>query len=407
MECQKPGNCYTQFHTKMILKNRALLIICFVLYSTNLFSQEKTIFEFEKDKKLNIELNKKVKSVNIQNENLKNDYSEIYIYEFNEDGVPLKIISFGLGIDVRKKELRDEEVHYEFQNGKLISKLNKATDGLDGDIFEYDNNWNLILEKNYMFNTLVKEISREYDSNNRIISKTEFLYGGFSDYNEETQEGKNSYLYDKVEYKYDKNNNLISKTTTNYRKNIIEERVYKFDTSNNLIEEGECFKSNGKADCIYKPLFGFQYDEKNRLTKKFQLAKFSPHNTDTYYKFDENGNEIESIGYYIYPNKEPVIGYQFKYEYNEFGNKIKDTEVIGKYRSLNFEKYKTEITEYDNFQNVTSEKFLTESETPIKIIEKKYEYDDYGNWTKRITEEGRNYDDLKPIEISTRNIEYY
>lgn len=383
------------------------MIIFFVLYSINLFSQEKTIFEFEKDKKLNIELNKKVKSINIQNDNLKNDYSEIYKYEFNQNGVSLKIISFGLGIDVRKRELRDEEFHYEFQNGKLISKLNKTTDGLDGEIFEYDSNWNVILEKHYTFNTLVKEISRKYDSNNSLISKTEYLFGGYSNYDEKTEEGKNDYLYDKEEYKYDEKNNLVLKTTTNYRNNFIEDRIYKYDTSNNLIEEGQCFKSKGKSDCIYKPLFGFEYDENNQLIKEFQLAQFSPHNTDQHYKYDDNGNIIESLGYYIYPNNRKEIGYQFKYEYNESGNKTIDIEVIGKYRSLNFEKYKSEITEYDKFQNIILEKYLTESGTPIKIIVKKYEYDKNGNWTKRTTEEGKNFDDLKPIEISNRKIEYY
>lgn len=383
------------------------MTLLFVLYSLNLFSQEKTIFTFEKDKKLNIELNEKVKSINIQIDNLKNEYSETYFYEFEQNGDPLKIINFGLGIDVIQKELRDEEVHYEFENGKLISKLNKMGNEKDGEIFEYDSNWNLILEKHYMFNTLVKEISKKYDSKNRLISKTEYLYGGYSKYNEKTEVGKGDYLYDKEEYEYDENNNLILKTTTNYRNNFIEDRIYKFDTSNNLIEEGQCFKSNEKNDCIYKPLFGFEYDENNRLIKKFQLTQFSPHNTESYYKYDESGNEIESIGYYIYPDNRKEIGYQFKYEYNEFGNKTKDTEVIGKYRSLHFEKYKTEKTKYDQFQNIILEEFLTESNNPIKIVRKTYEYDKNGNWTKRITEEGNNYDDLKQVEILTRKIEYY
>lgn len=391
----------------MNISTKTFLTLLFVFYSLILLSQEKTCFTYEKDKKLNIELNEKVKSINIQNDNLKNEYSETYFYEFDQYGKPLKIINFGLGIDVVQKELRDEEVHYEFKNGKLISKLNKMGNGKDGEIFEYDSNWNLILEKHYMFNTLIKEISRKFDSKNRLISKTEYLFGGYSNYDEKTEEGKNDYLYDKEEYKYDEKNNLVLKTTTNYRNNFIEDRIYKYDTSNNLIEEGQCFKSKGKSDCIYKPLFGFEYDENNRLIKEFQLAQFSPHNTDQHYKYDDNGNIIESLGYYIYPNNRKEIGYQFKYEYNEFGNKTKDTEVIGKYRSLNFEKYKSETTKYDQFQNIILEEFLTESDNPIKVVRKTYEYDKNGNWTKRITEEGKNYDDLKQVEISIRQIEYY
>lgn len=154
-------------------------------------------------------------------------------------------------------------------------------------------------------------------------------------------------------------------------------------------------------------MYGFDYDKQNRLIKKYQLVQFSPHNTDTYYKYDENDNEIEAIGYYIYPNKEPEVGYQFKYEYNEFGNKIKDVEVIGKYRRLVFDKYKTEITEYNKFQNITLEEYLTDSGMSIKVVVNNYEYDKMGNWIIKETKEGKTHDDLKMIEKMTREIEYH
>ena len=121
---------------------------------------------------------------------------------------------------------------------------------------------------------------------------------------------------------------------------------------------------------------------------------------------DSNGNKIESIGYYIYPNKEPIIGYQFKYEYNEFGNKIKDVEVIGKYRRLRFDKYKTEVTEYDKFQNIKLEEYLTESGTTLKVVVNNYEYDNFGNWIKKETKEGTNHENLEIIEITKREIQY-
>ena len=215
------------------------------------------------------------------------------------------------------------------------------------------------------------------------------------------------FLYKKEKYKYDKNNNLITKTEQNFRKDFIEETTYKYDSNNNLIEKGHCFKGKGKKDCKYKPLYGFNYDKQNRLVKKYQLTQFSPHNTDTYYKYDVNGNEIEAIGYYIYPNKKPQIGYKFRYEYNEHGNKTKDVEVIGKYRRLRFDKYKTEIIKYDNFQNIILEEYVTESGQPVKVVVNSYQYDDNGNWIKKEIKEGTNHNDLELRDITTRTIEYY
>lgn len=381
-----------------------LLLLTFSLLT---FGQEKTTFKFEDEKKLNIELSGRVKKVIIKTDNFKNDNSENIVYEFDESGIPFKIIKNGLGVDVINRTLKDEGIHYEFKNGKLLSKLNKMTSGLDGETYQYDDNWNLVLEKHYINNTLIKEISQEFDNENRITKKIEYLYGGYSDYDEKTQEGKENYIYEIEDYEYDNYENLTKITSHNFRKNFVEERIFKFDLKGNIIEEGQCMKSNGNTECTYKPLFGFEYDNQNRQVRKFQLAQFSPHNTDQVYKYDTNGNKIESIGYYIYPNKEPVIGYQFKYEYNQLGNITKDVEVIGKYRRLRFEKYKTEVTKYDKYQNIKLEEFLTESGNPIKVVVCNYEYDNFGNWIKKETKEGTTHNDLGLIEITTREIKYY
>ncbi|SFZ95244.1 hypothetical protein SAMN05428642_1192 [Flaviramulus basaltis] len=383
------------------------ITILLLIFSLLTFSQEKTTFELDDEKRLSIELKGKIKNIIIEKENIKNGNSENYIYDFNENGAIQKIVKNGLGVDVINRTLRDEGIHYVFKNGKLISKLNKMVIGLDGETYKYDENWNLVLEKHYMNNILVKEILQKFDNENRITNKIDYLYGGFSDYNEKTQEGKENYIYEKEEYEYDSSNNLTLVTTHNFRRNFIEERIFKFDLNGNIIEEGHCMKSNGKTECTYKPLFGFEYDNQNRQVRKFQLAQFSPHNTDQIFKYDNNGNKIESIGYYIYPNKEPIIGYNFKYEYNEFGNKTKDVEVIGKYRRLRFDKYKTEVTEYDKFQNIKLEEYLTESGTTLKVVVNNYEYDKLGNWIKKETKEGKTHEDLKATEITTREIEYY
>ncbi|MCU0437457.1 MAG: hypothetical protein MUC49_06035 [Raineya sp.] len=391
----------------MTSKTQILLFLIIFLNFQSILGQDKTTFYSNNDNFLNISLHKKVKNVSVKNENFINNYSEIFIYEFTENNLPLKIIYSGIDVNILEKRLREGEIHYLFKEGRLVSKLNKLVNGLDGEIYEYDKNWNLVLEKHYISNTLIQEISSKYDSRNKIIEKIKYLYGTSSNYDQKTQTRKEKYLYDRKNYEYDDKNNCIKEITENFRKKFIEEKRIKFDSSNNLVEEGHCFISNKKKDCQYKPLFGFEYDVKNRLIKKFQLTQFSPHNTDQYFKYDEKDNKIESTGYYIYPNKEAKMGYQFKYEYDEYGNLIKDIALVGGHKSVLFDRYTTDVFKYDKFQNIVAKECLTESNIPVEVTTMTYIYDNHGNWIKRETKKGKNYDNLQVIEISTREIEYY
>jgi hypothetical protein len=393
----------------MLRKLIPKLTFVFLLYSSLCYGQlnQRTIYISKEDKQLNITLNGRVKNISIKSQNLENESIDSVFYAFDKNGTITDIKTIEQGVDVIERKIRLEKMHYKFEEGKIVSKLNKAINGFDGYVYQYDKDWNLILEKMYMKNKLIKEISSKYDGQKRIVEKIEHLYGGFSDYSERTEKNKSDYLFIIEGYAYDEAGNLISKTEKNLKKKFTETTQYKYDTSNNLIEKGNCISDLTKKDCIYKPLFGYEYNSKNQLIKEFQLAKFSPHNTDTYYQYDENGNEVESKGFYIYPDKGTTLGYHFKYEYDQFGNKIKDVEVVGQYRSLGFDKYQTETTKYDKYQNVILIEFLTQDSTPIKVISKKYSYDNSGNWTIMETSEGKSYDDLKLTEIITRTIEYY
>lgn len=384
------------------------LIFTFLFISSICFGQKKnTIFYLEDNDKLNIVLNGKVEKIYIKNENVQYKSYDSIIYKFKKNGLPEKITYYGLGFNAVFEKLVNEEVQYEFKENKLLSKLNKLNFGNDGDIYEYDENLNLISEMNYMSNILVKETLLKYDNKNRKVEKSEYLYGGFSTYNPSTQEGKSKYLQEVEKYEYNSQDKVSVKTTFRFRENkTVQLTSYKYDENGNLIEEGNCI-SYGEPNCEIKPVFGFLYNSKNLIIKKFQFAKFSPHNTEEYYLYDEKGNKTEVKGLYIYPDKEPIVGFQDKYEYDEFGNKIKDEEIVGKYRMLGFEKYKTQISKYDKFQNIISEEYITSEGSFIKIINKKYVYDKNGNWTKMETFEGKNKDELKLTEISNREISYY
>ena len=180
----------------------------------------------------------------------------------------------------------------------------------------------------------------------------------------------------------------------------------KYDKNNNLTEEGNCL-SYGEPNCAIKPLFGYEYNSKNLITRKFQIAKFSPHNTDAYYYYDEKNNEIESKGFYIYSEKERILGYCYKYEFDEYGYRIKEEETTGSYRMIGFDKFKTQITKYDKFHNVTTEEYINSAGETIKLINRNYNYDIKGNWLKMEESVGKTKEDLKLVEITKREIKYF
>ena len=174
-----------------------LLVINMSMFLISAYCNGQTTnFKLQDDKKLDLEVYGKAKTIQIRIDDLKSNTSDSLIYSFNSNGLADKIISYSLGFDAFFNKLAKEEVHYIFKNKKLLSKLNKLSFGIDGDIYEYDDNMNLLSLKTYYANILIKETSFEYDNNNREVKKTEYLYGGYSEYDPKTQREKSKYLYE-------------------------------------------------------------------------------------------------------------------------------------------------------------------------------------------------------------------
>jgi len=388
--------------------NTYQVILLLFLNTYSLSGQEKTTFQCDTEKKLNIGLLGKVKTISILTTFSNGNIDEDLYYIFDKNGIATEVIGNGLGIDIKNKKLREVAIHYNFKDGKLISKLNKMSNGLDGEIYEYDNHWNLVNEKDYIDNILIKEIAKRFDTINRLQEKVEYLYGAYSNYDEKSQTNKANYINDKETYKYDKKNNLILIISEDIKRGSTQKTYYKYDTNNNRIEEGSCVIFNSDSNCVFKPHFGYKYDNKGRLIKKIELGQFHPHNTDDIYNYNKKGYKTRVIGYYYtFPNNDYKVGYQYNYKFNKFGNMTEESEIIGDYRRIDFDSYKKKTIKYDNLQNIVIEEYLNEYSTPIRVIVNKYEYDKNGNWTKKEILKGTSFDSLKTFQISTRKIEYY
>lgn len=393
----------------MDIKLKSALIL-FQVYSVFCFSQQtiKTEYFHDNNSDLNLSLQGQVKYVKEIRESLLSDNKKEREYFFNQSGKPTKIIESGLGLDVLERKLRKELTVYEFENGKLISELNTNIEGLDGNLNEYDEKGNLINKRYYVRNAVVSEEDFTYNKQNRLIRYTFYVFGYYQLNNEEIPNNKTEFISTIKTFKYDEKGNMIEETLDNISGNVFKKYIYKYDRNGNKIEEGWCLNYTGiheNIECDYSPLQGWDYNEKNQMIKEFAIGNWSPHNTDTYYKYDNRGREIEVKGFYIM--KDTILGYHFKYENDDFGNKIKDEEVVGKYRRLGFDRYKTEVKKYDKFQNLILQEYIKTSNERIKVVKYNYLYDEKGNWIQKRELEGKTSDDLEEIQIILREINYY
>ena len=338
------------------------------------------------------------------------------IYSFDNELSPKIIKDIDFYIDVSNRRTHRKTV-FLFENGNLISKISSQNETvLDETAYKYDSNNNLIVIIQDLSSVVMID-SLEYDNNNNLIKKRTYRNGyTFKKSDYKKIKGKyflkknkklilESKLYNSEEYQYDAFGHIISKTrNNNSRKNI-----YIYDTIGNKIEEGrsENYKGN---ECKYTPSEGFVYDENNKLIKTFSIGDWKPHNTDTYYKYDEHGREIEVKGYYIYNKKDTVIGYHWIYEYDKHGQQIKEEVLVGgpyylsSIINMNCNKL---ITTYDNYRNITQQEYYTTDNQTVNVIRYVYTYDLYGNWIKKEEYRGKNENELLKTNIIERKLEYY
>ncbi len=338
------------------------------------------------------------------------------IYYFDDNFLPKQIKVIDYYIDVSNRKTQNEKV-YLFENGNLISEFSSNNGEIDKETkYEYNIN-NSLMVKIDNLSSVVMIDSLEYDSSNNLIKKYTYRQGyrfkkrdlkkikGQFVLKKNTKIIFETTLVDSEEYQYDIFNNLISKTWRNNRR----KDVFIYDTLGNKIEEGYCVNFWGRK-CRYSPSHGFVYDMNNRKIKTFSIGNWRPSNTDTYYQYDEHGQKTSVKGYYIYNKKDTVIGYHWIYEYDDYGQQIKEELIEGRpyyLSSLVNTNYKKLITTYDKYKNVTRQKYYTAENQIGQIIRYDYSYDSYGNWIKKEEYRGSNEEELVKTKIKERKLEYY
>ncbi len=194
-------------------------------------------------------------------------------------------------------------------------------------------------------------------------------------------------LFEKEKYSYDKNCNLIEKSQYNADGALTSKYKFGYDKKGNCIEEnfymfdGELFSRDEN-----------NYDESgNKTESSHYIGKslFSKH-VNTY---DTNGYIIGSKSY---DDQGSLKGTE-RYVFDSNGNR----KEFSRYNADGSLKYRSTYT-YDENGNITASEFFKSDGSLGYINSYTYEYDEHGNWLKKIA-----FKDKVAQYILEREYEYF
>lgn len=211
-------------------------------------------------------------------------------------------------------------------------------------------------------------------------------------------------------YKYDEQGNHIETSIydveflgwlTIGERRLTSKYIYNYDNQGNRIEETKYGADGGILEKIVN-----KYDNQGNKTHENRYNKYGTFSRGQTYKYDEQGNEIERISI----NSDGSISCKWIYKYDEQGNEI---EMITDKQFCGTDSKSVYI--YDEQGNRVQ--WISTSESTIKTLDGiapyhseniwlyQYEYDEQGNWIRRI--ERKEYRGTPYLEIYEREYEYY
>jgi hypothetical protein len=269
----------------------------------------------------------------------------------------------------------------------------------------------------------LKQYKTNFQSNgkleNPILNLSE-KYTDFGELKEIENFGNFGEPIQKDTYEYDNEKFLIRTTSVNKLADINYIMNVENDTINN-----KSIRTVKLNDSLEQKIIVY-FDDKDFITKQIAIEKNDTTIVNYKYIFNQTDNLITEIQFEIDENN-PIQSLHYKY--NETGNLIESSNKTEWMEFLIETEWKDErifkqteyiipadlkknlemITEYDRKFNPVNLKVYENSELN-RELKYEYEFDKYGNWTKRtisIKEHFINSNQFVPIYIETREIKYW
>ena len=228
-----------------------------------------------------------------------------------------------------------------------------------------------------------------YDSiGNRIKDKYSTSSGAFNSftytYNEEGNPFEEIFhvgdsIHSSSSKKYDTRNNLVEETSYSGSngKTSIDSFIYKYDAKGKIIEKTKY--NNGK----FSLKFNYKYNSKGSLVEELTFLNNGVLWIKQIFKYDLNGRPMERIQYV-----NGKLQWRVNYKYDTIGNIVEEID----YRTINgISTTAKKLNIYDKNGNKIEIISSGETKFPLATSNKKYketekyEYDERGNWVKKIS----------------------
>lgn len=211
--------------------------------------------------------------------------------------------------------------------------------------------------------------------------------------------GKTEYT-NKIEYKYDDKGNQIEKTVYYSDESLDTKYEFKYDNNGRIIDEPHYYFSPKLSD-----KYELMYDTNGRIVTEPKLSQ------KYIYDYDDRGNKKEKTYKYFFPDrKEDPDRYTNHWGYNDKNQCVEYSSHsrYGKNEWDNSTTYKYNDQGKIIEENAVSSKKIFNEEknnydTSDNTITTKYEYDNRGNWIKKITYENG----ILLKHMIEREIEYF
>lgn len=192
-------------------------------------------------------------------------------------------------------------------------------------------------------------------------------------------------------YKYDSVGNLEEVLMIYEDSSFYCKYVYHYDKYGKLTKLN-WFKDEYLEKSMNQDIYNYYYNEDDLVILEEKVSPRRDRINLTINMYDDLGQKIRDETYYF--NMDCHLG-EWEYKYDELGNLVEENQMTGWYIES-----KTTF-KYDNLQNPI-EKIKYDSDGKIETKSTyKYEYDEIGNWIKRI-----DFIDDTPSFILTREITY-
>jgi|ERR1035437_912855 YD repeat-containing protein len=220
--------------------------------------------------------------------------------------------------------------------------------------------------------------------------------------------------------KYDNYGNELENNIYNEKSELTNKTIYKYNESDKKIEEHDIDYKTVKESNQSSFKF-FKYDNKGNLIQDSTVFSFPSELGSkfirTTYTFDNNGNEIEQIGYsgmdlydkrinkyddnnnlienayYVGDSLQLKVFSKYDSNGNEIENNVYNSDGIRLLHKTNFK--------YDDKGNIREQNGYNEAGQLSEKVNFKYEFDKKNNWVKRIASDGKT-----AMTIVEREIEY-